>query len=116
MLPKELAWVDYLKSAARNGRGVITGIGDDCAVVRLGKTNYLLKSDLFIEGIHFQRKDMTLGDIGRRAVARVLSDFAACAGLPLYIGISARLPPSFTRKQAQAIVAGGGVFLKEGGL
>jgi thiamine-monophosphate kinase len=62
------------------GRGVVRGIGDDCAVFR-PKTNedLLLKTDQLIEGVHFSRT-MSPERIGERALARALSDIAAAGG------------------------------------
>jgi thiamine-monophosphate kinase len=102
----ELSWIDLLKKTVTKGPGVIAGIGDDCAVVELSGAAYLLKSDLSIEGVHFSRKNMSLAAIGKRAVARVLSDFAACGGWPLYIGISAGLPAGISSAQMKQVIKG----------
>jgi thiamine-monophosphate kinase len=79
----ELALVDRLrKLAGSRGRGVIRGIGDDCAVFRpqTGE-DLLLKTDQLIEGIHFP-KTMPADAVGERALARALSDIAAAGGDP----------------------------------
>ncbi|MBN3040178.1 MAG: thiamine-monophosphate kinase [Candidatus Omnitrophica bacterium] len=102
----ELAWIDYLKSKVKTDKSVLTGIGDDCAVVSIGKEKFLLKSDMFIEGVHFELKKTTFLNIGKRAVARVLSDFAACAGLPIYIGASVAGPCRQDCKYLKEILAG----------
>lgn len=103
---KELAWIDILKKKVKKGEGVIAGIGDDCACLRLGAKQYLLKSDLYIEGIHFRRRTTSFKTIGMRAVGRVLSDFAACGGSPLYLGISVGLPGSVTIRHLAAMLEG----------
>ncbi len=63
---------------------VLTGVGDDCAVLRGGGGNHFLlfKTDAVVEGVHFtprERPEL----IGRKALARALSDLAAMGGLPL---------------------------------
>lgn len=103
---KEIAWVDYLKKSVKLRDEVLVGIGDDCALVKPPRSNLLLKSDLFIEGIHFKKGAIDYKTIGMRAVARVLSDFAACGGLPKFIGVSAGLPPSLKVGQLRRIVQG----------
>ncbi len=103
---KELAWVDSLRSKFTKGKGVLTGIGDDCAVVCLGQERVLLKSDLFIENIHFSLKKITYKSIGMRAVARVLSDFAASGGNPEYIGISIGVPSYIKKQNLEKILEG----------
>ncbi|MCF7907399.1 MAG: thiamine-phosphate kinase [Candidatus Omnitrophica bacterium] len=89
---KELAWIDYLRQIVPKSREVLIGIGDDCAQVKSRSDKLLLKSDLFIENIHFKLGKTGFKTIGLRAVARVLSDFAACGGVPKFIGISIGIP------------------------
>jgi len=60
---------------------VLVGPGDDCAVIDTGETLTLLKSDAVIEGVHFLPNEKA-SRVGWKAVARVLSDFAAMAGQP----------------------------------
>lgn len=102
----ELEWVDFLKRNVPKGRDVLTGIGDDCAQVRLGQEKFLLKSDLFIENIHFKLKNISLKDIGMRAVGRVLSDFASCGGTPKFLGVSIGLPDYVNKKHLKDILGG----------
>jgi thiamine-monophosphate kinase len=103
---RELEWVDFLKQKVKIGRDVIVGIGDDCAFVKIGSQNLLLKSDLFVENVHFSLKEINFKTIGMRAVARVLSDFAACGGVPKFIGVSAGLPAYIKERQLIKILAG----------
>jgi thiamine-monophosphate kinase len=66
-------------------RSVIAGPGDDCAVVRFDDSDklLLLKTDCVVQGIHFIA-DAKPRDIGWKAMARPLSDFAAMSGLPQF--------------------------------
>jgi thiamine-monophosphate kinase len=67
-----------------DARKVLTGVGDDCAVLRgEGRNNYLLfKTDAIVESVHFlPREKPEL--IGRKALARALSDLAAMGAMPL---------------------------------
>ena len=54
------------------------GIGDDCAVV---EGNRLLKVDCVTEGRHYLPETSAIM-VGRKAIARVMSDFAAMGGVP----------------------------------
>jgi thiamine-monophosphate kinase len=67
-----------------NPKRVLTGVGDDCAVLRGGaKNHYLLfKTDAVVEGVHFTSKAKPEW-IGRKALARALSDLAAMGATPL---------------------------------
>jgi thiamine-monophosphate kinase len=78
----ELQLVERLRRISGKGRGVVRGIGDDCAVFR-PKTgeDLLLKTDQLIEGIHFPHS-MRPEIIGERSLARALSDIAAAGGDP----------------------------------
>ena len=68
-------------------------IGDDCAVIRAPQNQDLLfTTDFTIEGVHFKRES-SAEDIGRRAVARSLSDIAAMGGTPRYCLVSIALGP-----------------------
>ncbi len=61
---------------------VITGPGDDCAVVaRDEQWDTLLKTDVVVEDMHFTR-DTAPERIGRKALARAVSDIAAMGGIP----------------------------------
>lgn len=102
----ELAWIDLLKQKAQKNKNVLVGIGDDCALVKLGKEKMLLKSDLFIEDIHFSIKKISFKTIGMRAVGRVLSDFAACAGIPKFIGVSAGIPEYVSERNLKEMLDG----------
>lgn len=59
---------------------LVTGPGDDCAVARSsGNRQLLLKTDCVVEGMHFlPGTDPEL--IGRKALARAVSDIAAMGG------------------------------------
>ena len=80
----ERGLIARLRAGTRDGNGVVTGIGDDCAVVRQcadSATDLVLKSDCVIEGRHFAAgSDGRL--VGRKAVGRVLSDIAAMGAAP----------------------------------
>jgi thiamine-monophosphate kinase len=76
------------------GDNVRAGIGDDCAVTG-GKSDAqwrLLKTDCVIEGVHFTMRDGPR-KIGRKALARPLSDIAAMGGLPECALVTIAAPP-----------------------
>lgn len=85
---REDKWIDFLKERFYGCKSVLLGIGDDAAVVKIGNKNCIIGGDLFIEGVHFKRNDMTFEDIGFRAAARALSDIVACGGKPRFMGVS----------------------------
>ena len=73
---------------------LITGPGDDCAVVsRDDEWDTLLKTDVVVEELHFTR-DTRPERIGRKALARAVSDIAAMGGLPEHALITVLCHPS----------------------
>jgi thiamine-monophosphate kinase len=73
-----------LPQLQQNSR-VVTGAGDDCAVVQFrgAKQWLLLKSDCVVEGIHFVARSNARA-VGWKAMMRGLSDFAAMSGVPQF--------------------------------
>ncbi len=62
---------------------VLTGPGDDCAVLNWDGAKLLFKTDALVEGIHFER-NAPPQSIGHKALARALSDIAAMGGTPTH--------------------------------
>jgi thiamine-monophosphate kinase len=74
---------------------VLVPIGDDCAVLRLGKTSWVAASDMLVSGHHF--KDWaTPEDVGYKAVAVNVSDVAAMGGTPRFVLASGGAPDPAT--------------------
>lgn len=75
---------------------VVAGAGDDCAVLDLGVPDKLIlfKTDAVVEGFHFTRETPP-EKIGRKALARCLSDIAAMAGTPTAALVTLALPKDF---------------------
>lgn len=70
-------------------RHVVTGAGDDCAVVKFpgAKDFLLLKSDCVVEHVHFGTQAKARA-VGWKAMMRTLSDFAAMSGIPQFAVIT----------------------------
>ena len=86
---------------------VRVGPGDDCAVLDLGLPGQwvLFKTDAVVEGVHFTR-EATPEQIGHKALARCLSDFAAMAGTPAAALVTLALPRDYDVKFVEAIYTG----------
>lgn len=85
------------RSAGQRARfpHVLVGPGDDCALVRAGGAEVLLKTDQVVEGRHFVRGTAT-ELVARKALCRALSDVAAMAGTPVAALVGATLPRGMT--------------------
>jgi thiamine-monophosphate kinase len=80
------------RGAGARGR-VVTGIGDDCAVLRFAPGDEtLVTTDFSLEGIHFRKGWHPAESVGHRSLARGLSDIAAMGGQPLAAFLSLALP------------------------
>ncbi|MBI4889634.1 MAG: thiamine-phosphate kinase [Acidobacteria bacterium] len=90
----ELSLVSAIRACCGGkGRGVALGIGDDCAILRLGRGEELLATtDFVIEDVHFRRKTHTAADVGWKALGRGLSDVAAMGGEARWALVSLALP------------------------
>jgi thiamine-monophosphate kinase len=89
------------------GPDVVVGIGDDAAVLRPPRGEWLVQTtDAHVEGVHFERALCPPAAIGRRAVAVNLSDLAAMAARPQWLLLSLVLPPDLPLAHFEAIVDG----------
>lgn len=100
--------IDLIKKRLKmKNRNVVVGPGDDTAVLSYDKTHYLLlTTDCIVENVHFTRKQATLFQIGRKAMAVNLSDIAAMGGIPLYALASVGLPEGFSRRDVTNLLNG----------
>jgi thiamine-monophosphate kinase len=79
--------------SVRPTRTILTGIGDDCAVLRLPPgCDSLITTDFTLEGIHFRRDWHPAESVGHRCLARGLSDISAMGGEPVAVFLSLALP------------------------
>src|ERR1022692_1351317 len=88
-------------------RTVFTGIGDDCAVLRLppGRES-LVTTDFSLEGIHFRRDWHPPESVGHRCLARGLSDIAAMGGEPVAAFLSLALPQDLSQAWVRRFARG----------
>lgn len=86
---------------------VVAGAGDDCAILDLGMPEKLIlfKTDAVVEGIHFTAETPP-EKIGRKALARCLSDIAAMAGTPTAALVTIALPKKFEADFIEKIYGG----------
>src|SRR5688572_8699056 len=75
---------------------LVKGAGDDCAVLDLGIPDRLVifKTDALVEDVHFTI-NIPPPKVGRKALARTLSDLAAAAARPISCLVTAGLPKGF---------------------
>ncbi len=88
----EFGLIRRLTQNVHPGEGVLTGIGDDCAVLRLGDRQLLVTCDASIEDVHFRRALAAPEAIGWKSAASALSDIAAMGGQPRFVLITLACP------------------------
>lgn len=112
---------DYVVRALLRAAGAATtpelraGHGDDCALVQMGTLRLLLKVDAILEGVHFF-PEHGAERIGRKALARPLSDIAAAGGIPRWAVVCAALPPHLPLGFAKGLYRGLGRLAKQCGV
>jgi thiamine-monophosphate kinase len=109
-----IAQVRRLAKAGKNP-AVLTGIGDDCAVLRLlpgsdrrprSGNDMLVTTDFSLEGIHFRRNWHSPESVGHRCLARGLSDIAAMGGEPVTAFLSLALPRALPQNWVNRFMRG----------
>ena len=88
------------------------GIGDDAAVLRLsGRVVWTV--DAQVDGIHFDRRWLSLEDIGYRSFQAAASDLAAMGARPIAALSSLALPTTLRDDELEAIVRGQAAAARE---
>ena len=99
----ELGLLGEIRRRARAGAarsaGLVLGIGDDCALLRLPPGEEIaVTTDLTIDGRHFRLDSHPPQAVGHRALARGLSDLAAMGARPVAAFVSLGLPLELTTR------------------
>jgi len=113
----EFELIEKLTRSLPTNASVVTGSGDDCAVIDVGLPDKLLlfKTDAVVEGIHFTSA-ASPEKIGHKAMARCLSDIAAMAGIPTAALITIALPKNYDAAFIEAIYSGLGAIARKYGV
>src|SRR5712691_8168557 len=105
----EKSLIARIRRKAVQGRSIVTGIGDDSAVLKIPDGHQsLVTTDFSLEGIHFRREWHPPEAVGHRCLARGLSDIAAMGGEPvaafLSLALPRDLPQSWVGRFARSLV------------
>ncbi len=86
---------------------LVTGIGDDCAVLRLSpRQELLVTTDFTLESVHFRRDWHSPESVGHRCLARGLSDIAAMGGTPVAVFLSLAMPADLSQSWTMRFIRG----------
>ncbi|HEU6447703.1 MAG TPA: thiamine-phosphate kinase [Verrucomicrobiae bacterium] len=113
----EFELIARLAKSLPTNDNVVVGCGDDCAVLDLGAPDKLIlfKTDAVVESVHFT-KETPPEKIGRKALARCLSDIAAMAGTPAAALVTIALPKNFDAEFIEKIYGGMNALAKHHGV
>ena len=87
MTAVELEFIEHLRMRLPPHPALRLGVGDDAAVVACGD-DVVVAADMLVEGRHFRLAEATARQVGRKALAVNLSDFAAMAARPIAAVVS----------------------------
>ena len=91
----------------RRAPGVLTGVGDDCAVLEMSRgASLVATTDLLIEDVHFRRRWAEPADIGAKSIAVNVSDIAAMGGTPRWALIGLACPAGTGVDEIEAFYEG----------
>lgn len=112
----EFGLIDEIKKKVKTGKGVVKGIGDDCAVVKFSRDKYmLLTCDMLVEGVDFLKDDSPYL-IGAKSIAVSISDIAANGGWPSYALISLGLTKNTPLSYVQEVYRGMNLWTEKYGI
>ncbi|MDQ6748937.1 MAG: thiamine-phosphate kinase, partial [Candidatus Dormibacteraeota bacterium] len=87
------------------GPRVVRWIGDDAAVVR--SRGYSVTSvDTMVQDVHFRRSQLSMREIGQRALGGALSDLGAMGARPGEAYLALSLPPGVQPQEVLELFAG----------
>jgi thiamine-monophosphate kinase len=96
-----------LAGGAYRAKGIVRGIGDDCAVVRPRPgEDFVFTTDFVLQDRHFTLDTHQADDIGHKALARSLSDLAAMGSEPVFCLVSLAIPEELSGEWAARFYEG----------
>ncbi|SES24185.1 thiamine-monophosphate kinase [Gracilibacillus ureilyticus] len=85
---------------------IITGIGDDAAIIRQQQSDTVIAMDTMVESVHFSEKTTSPYHIGYRALAANISDIAAMGGKVTAYLVSIVIPKRWDEEKIRDIYRG----------
>lgn len=103
----EFGLIDRIsKTVDIKNASTIKGIGDDAAVIDMGKKYLLVSTDQLIEGIHFDLSYMPVKHLGYKSVIVSVSDIAAMNGIPRQVTVNIAISNRFSVEAIDAFYEG----------
>jgi len=113
---REFEMLERLRARIQaRGDRVLTGSGDDAAVVRCDGLT-VTSVDAFVESVHFRLATTSMRDLGHRCLAAAVSDLAAMGAEPGEAYFAVGLPPQFGEREVLEMTDGAEALAEELGM
>ncbi|APV45207.1 thiamine-monophosphate kinase [Dehalogenimonas formicexedens] len=90
LIDRIIAEINKVKPGEWNA--LVSGIGDDAALIRTRSRYQVATTDCLVEDVHFKKSFLDWNALGWKALAINLSDIAAMGGTPNYALVSLAIP------------------------
>ena len=87
-------------------KSTIKGIGDDCAVLDIGKDFSLISTDMLVEGVHFDLAYSPLKHLGYKSIVVNVSDICAMNGEATHVTVSIAASNRFSVEALEELYLG----------
>ena len=87
-------------------KSTIKGIGDDCAVLDIGKDFSLISTDMLVEGVHFDLAYSPLTHLGYKSIVVNVSDICAMNGKATHVTVSIAASNRFSVEALEELYLG----------
>ena len=88
----EFDFIDWIRTRQSQPARLLTGIGDDGAVIAGNSRCTVVVADMLMEGAHFEFPSASPEQAGRKSLAVNLSDIAAMGAVPEFAFVSIAVP------------------------
>lgn len=113
----EFGLINNLKDLCKiKKRDLLTGIGDDAAVVKSQSKTFLLTSDMLLEEVHFNLSFTTYYQLGYKTLAVNISDIFAMGGKPEYFLLNLGVPQKCSVEDIKELYRGLNTIAKKFGI
>ncbi len=103
----EFGLIDHLtKDIILKHKSSIQGVGDDAAIIDIGKEYMIISTDLLLENVHFDLSYFPLKHLGYKAVTVNLSDICAMNAIPKQITVSIAISNRFSVEAIEELYKG----------
>lgn len=113
----ELALLEEIRARfAREAGPVLTTIGDDAAVLRIGGKKFLATTDMMVEAVHFDPGLTRPEQVGFKLISANVSDIYAMGGKPLFALLAIATPAETEGEFMDGLLDGVGLALGRYGM